>query len=120
MWKLIPWSSTHIKDAGIAIRNSRGRILFYTAGSGNGLEGVDTVARHRAGQRLDNPFEKKNTFSILLRRPRAQARARPRAQAPAKKDGKYTLAAEKIIKNAGLGPFGAGYPNQLSPAAALK
>ena len=43
--------------------------------------------------RLGNPFEKKKTFSILLRRPRAQARARPRAQAraPAKKDGKYTL-----------------------------
>ena len=34
-------SSTRIKDAGIAIRHSRGRILFYTAGSGNGLEGVD-------------------------------------------------------------------------------
>ena len=33
--------STRIKDAGIAIRHSRWRILFYTAGSGNGLEGVD-------------------------------------------------------------------------------
>ena len=32
--------STRIKDAGIAIRHSRGGILFYTAGSGNGLEGV--------------------------------------------------------------------------------
>ena len=32
--------STRIKDAGIAIHHSRGRILFYTAGSGNGLEGV--------------------------------------------------------------------------------
>ena len=31
---------TRIKDAGIAIRHSRGRILFYTAGSRNGLEGV--------------------------------------------------------------------------------
>ena len=35
--------STRIKDAGIAIRHSRGRILFYTAGSGNGLEGVEVV-----------------------------------------------------------------------------
>ena len=35
--------STRIKDAGIAVRHSRGRILFYTAGSGDGLEGV---ARH--------------------------------------------------------------------------
>ena len=35
--------STRIKDAGIAIRHSRGRILFYTAGSGDGLEGEDTV-----------------------------------------------------------------------------
>ena len=31
--------STCIKDAGIAIRHSRGRILFYTAGSRNRLEG---------------------------------------------------------------------------------
>ena len=35
--------STRIKDAGIAIRHSQGRILFYTAGSGNGLEGADAV-----------------------------------------------------------------------------
>ena len=34
-------SSTRIKDAGIAIHHSRGRILFYNAGSGNGLEGSD-------------------------------------------------------------------------------
>ena len=33
-------SSTRIKDAGIAIRHSRGGILFYTAGSRNGLERV--------------------------------------------------------------------------------
>ena len=32
--------STRIKDAGIAIRHSQGRILFYTAGSRNGLERV--------------------------------------------------------------------------------
>ena len=36
--------STRIKDAGIAIRHWRETILFYTAGSRNGLEGVDTVA----------------------------------------------------------------------------
>ena len=30
------------QDAGIAIRHSRGGILFYTAGSRNELEGVDT------------------------------------------------------------------------------
>ena len=35
-----PELSTRIKDAGIAIRHSRGRILFYTAGSRNGLERV--------------------------------------------------------------------------------
>ena len=38
--------STRIKDAGIAIRHSRGRILFYTAGSRNGLEGVDGNGIH--------------------------------------------------------------------------
>ena len=32
--------STRIKDVGIGIRHSRGRILFYTAGSRNGLEGI--------------------------------------------------------------------------------
>ena len=31
--------SPRIKDAGIAIRHSQGRTLFYTAGSSNGLEG---------------------------------------------------------------------------------
>ena len=36
----ISWS-TRIKDAGIAIRHSRGRILFYTAGSRNGLGSKD-------------------------------------------------------------------------------
>ena len=35
--------STRIKDAGIAIRHSRGRILFYTAGSRNELERVAGV-----------------------------------------------------------------------------
>ena len=33
--------STRIKDAGIAIRHSRGYTFFYTAGSINGLEGVN-------------------------------------------------------------------------------
>ena len=35
--------STRIKDAGFAIRHSRGRILFYTAGSTKELEGVDSL-----------------------------------------------------------------------------
>ena len=34
---------TRIKEAGIAIRHLRGRILFYTAGSRNGLAGLDTT-----------------------------------------------------------------------------
>ena len=33
--------STRIKDAGIAIRHSRGYTFFYTAGSRKGLERVD-------------------------------------------------------------------------------
>ena len=37
--------STRSKDAGIALRNLRGRILFYIAGSRNGLEGVDSGGR---------------------------------------------------------------------------
>ena len=57
-------------------------------------------------KRVEKPVLKKKTFSILLRRPRAQARAQPRAQAraPAKKDGKSKLAAEKILKNEGFSP----------------
>ena len=50
--------STRIKDAGIAIRHSRGRILFYTAGSGNGLEGRGGVWKHGLATRL----KKKNIF----------------------------------------------------------
>ena len=38
--------STRIKDAGITICHSRGRILFYTAGSRHGFEGMDTVCWH--------------------------------------------------------------------------
>ena len=38
--------STRIKDAGIAIRHSGGRILSYTAGSRNGLERVDGKGPH--------------------------------------------------------------------------
>ena len=82
-------SSARIKDAGIAIRYSRGRILFYTAGSGNGLEGVDTVAFLGNGSTTNL---KKTQFPSFF----AGAR-------PAKKDGKYRLAAAKIWKNAGFG-----------------
>ena len=35
--------STRIKDAEIAIRHSRERILFYTAGSRNGFQGMEPV-----------------------------------------------------------------------------
>ena len=74
---------------------------FYTAGPGSGLEGVVSGC-----PQTDNGLTthlKKNIFSIL-RRPQAQARARPRAQAraPAKKDGKYKLAATKIVKNVSI------------------
>ena len=41
---------TCIKDAGIAIRHSRGRVLFFTAGSRNGLEGVDGKGVHTQKQ----------------------------------------------------------------------
>ena len=37
--------STRIEDVGIAIRHLRGRILFYNAGSRNGLKGVGTGGR---------------------------------------------------------------------------
>ena len=43
-------SLTYIEDAGIAIRHSRGMILFYTAGSGDGLEGMTTGAQTRCTQ----------------------------------------------------------------------
>ena len=59
MWLL--QFSTRIKDAGIAIRHSRGRILFYTAGSGNGLAGVETVCS-RTQKQVDP--KKKNIFVI--------------------------------------------------------
>ena len=43
-------SSTRIKDAGVAIRHSQGGILFYTAGSRNGLEGVGGNGIHTQNQ----------------------------------------------------------------------
>ena len=53
--------STRIKDAGIAIRHSRGRILFYTAGSRNGVE---RVAGHGPGHKKEVDPEKKHTFLL--------------------------------------------------------
>ena len=49
--------STRIKDAVIAIRHSR-RILFYTAGSRNGLEGMDAVCP-QGSRRWPETHEKK-------------------------------------------------------------
>ena len=37
--------STRVKDAGIAIRHSQGRILFYTAGSKNELAAVGRAGK---------------------------------------------------------------------------
>ena len=54
--------STRIKDAGIAIRHSRGRILFYTAGSRNGLEGVDVAGTQT--QKRSCTYEK-DTFFVI-------------------------------------------------------
>ena len=53
--------STRIKDAGIAIRHSRGRILFYTAGSRNGLERVAGIG---PGHKKE-VVPKKNTFFVI-------------------------------------------------------
>ena len=50
-------SLTRIKDVGIAIRHSRGRILVYTAGSRNGLKGLDREGTHPKM----NHFERKIT-----------------------------------------------------------
>ena len=51
--------STRIKDAGIAIRHSRERILFYTAGSRNGLE---RVARGGYAHTKRSCTQEKDTF----------------------------------------------------------
>ena len=61
-------SSTRIKDAGIAIRHSRGRILFYTAGSRNGLEGV--------GER--GTKDKKLNFQAVIKSAASAASRNPR------------------------------------------
>ena len=52
-------SSTRIKDAGIAIRHSRRRILVYTAGSRNGLE---RVVGHGPGHKKEVDPKKKTLF----------------------------------------------------------
>ena len=62
--------STRIKDAGIAIRHSRGRILFYTAGSRNGLEGMETVcpqgSRRRPGTHKKKLYLRKRHFFVNI------------------------------------------------------
>ena len=75
-------SSTRIKDEGIAIRHSRGRILFYTAGSGNGLEGSggngsrtkfikkESQNRQKGVRNFPNPT--KTTKSCITRQIRIQ------------------------------------------------
>ena len=70
--------STRIKDAGIAIRHSQGGILFYTAGSGNGLEGV--VGDGTLVDGLKTRLQKKHISHPSSQAP-ALARARPPAQA---------------------------------------
>ncbi len=68
----------------------------------------------RTGSRLDNPFEKKHDFSSFFAGPGP----RPGARAPGPglrrrmKDLKKRL--EQILKNAGFGTFGAGYPSRES------
>ena len=56
-------SSTRIKDAGIAIRHSRGRILFYNAGSRNGFEGMVSVCPNTTKQ--VDPIKKIRTFFVM-------------------------------------------------------
>ena len=51
--------STRTKDAGIAIRYSRG-ILFYAAGSRNGLEGL-----HNGGRGHKEEVDPKNNIRLL-------------------------------------------------------
>ena len=53
--------STRIKDAGIAIRYSQGYILFYTAGTRNGLE---RVAGHGPGHKKEGDPKKIYVFVI--------------------------------------------------------
>ena len=62
-------SSTCIKNAGIAIRHSRGRILFYTAGSRNGLEGMEAVcpqgSRRRPRTHKKKLYLRKRHFFVM-------------------------------------------------------
>ena len=54
--------SIRIKDAGIAIRHSQGRILFYTAGPRNGLERKSAAARETKRKRKTLDFFVKEEF----------------------------------------------------------
>ena len=61
--------STCIKDAGIAIRHSRGGILFYTAGSKNGLEGMEAMCPQgswrRSGTHKKKFYLRKRYFFVI-------------------------------------------------------
>ena len=52
--------TTRIKDAGKAIRHSRGRILFHTAGCGNELKGVVALCDTKLTLRKRYVFVVKN------------------------------------------------------------
>ena len=66
--------STRIKDAGIAIRHSRGRILFYTAGSRNGLEGLDGNGVRPKFMKKEFQIMKKGFASFQTRQKRRKRR----------------------------------------------
>ena len=100
-------SSTRIKDAGIAIRHSRGYTFFYTAGSGNGLEGVVGDGTLVNGLKT---HLKKTHFSSFFASPGPRPGPGPRAQAQGlrrrmknlKKDAAGHEKFEKILKTFGF------------------
>ena len=60
--------STRIKDAGIAIRHSQGRILFYTAGSRNGLKGLGSKDARAKWVNLDSKSSKSRIQLLEVRK----------------------------------------------------
>ena len=76
---LIWWMifSTRIKDAGIAIRHSRGRILFHTAGCRNGLKGLDSKGTRPKMDQFESKITKIKVSVFWMSGIRMFSRRRP-------------------------------------------
>ena len=119
---------------GIAIRHSQDRIIFYTAGSGNGLEGKEPMCPQT--RNLENRINldpkitkiKVSTFWMSGNRMFSRRRPMPACSPVSFKQFRHPFRdiwprqrphIQKSSKKCGLGLFGASHPKVKSPKMGL-